>query len=249
MFAGDGEPHRDVEPVEHVLGVLVLQFGPPGEIIGTVGEERDLLVGLHPSRVSWIRRRGCRSIVGTNPNRRTFPSWRVTVPHTAWNQPSRRDVWPLECTYPPSIVTTNGMSGRGNARNDRCDAVRNEYGSSSPSSSSWSGQAPIWCTRRRVSLPCTRRPTGRSSPSNRPPAAYDVCAASVASTRPNSGVECSGNNPASGVNDRRRPPAHGQVHQRGLDTIIFPYKVRTISCRSSLCAPTGGHTPRTSRSR
>jgi hypothetical protein len=49
--------------------------------------------------VSGIRRRGRVSIVGTNPKRRTRPSCVVTVPHTAWNQPSRRDdVWSLEWT-------------------------------------------------------------------------------------------------------------------------------------------------------
>ena len=49
-----GEPHRDVEPVEHVLGGRVLQIGPAGEVIGTVTEERDQLVRLYPLRVEGL---------------------------------------------------------------------------------------------------------------------------------------------------------------------------------------------------
>lgn len=68
------------------------------------GNQRRALQVLHDAadtlycalRAVRILDRGDWSTVGTKPNRRVVPSWVVTVPHTAWNQPSRRDVCSLE---------------------------------------------------------------------------------------------------------------------------------------------------------
>ena len=43
-----GDPHREVEPVQQVLGLRVEVVGQLADVFAAVGEEGDLLVGLHP---------------------------------------------------------------------------------------------------------------------------------------------------------------------------------------------------------
>ena len=43
-----GDPHRDVEPVQQVLGLRIEVAGQVADVFAAVGEEGDLLVGLHP---------------------------------------------------------------------------------------------------------------------------------------------------------------------------------------------------------
>ena len=43
-----GDPHREVEPVQQVLGLRVEVAGQVADVFAAVGEEGDLLVGLHP---------------------------------------------------------------------------------------------------------------------------------------------------------------------------------------------------------
>ena len=44
----DGDAHGEVEPVEQVLGLRVEVAGQVADVLAAVGEEGDLLVGLHP---------------------------------------------------------------------------------------------------------------------------------------------------------------------------------------------------------
>ena len=43
-----GDPHREVEPVQQVLGLRIEVTGQVADVLAAVGEEGDLLVGLHP---------------------------------------------------------------------------------------------------------------------------------------------------------------------------------------------------------
>ena len=43
-----GDAHREVEPVQQMLGLRIEIAGQVADVFAAVGEEGDLLVGLHP---------------------------------------------------------------------------------------------------------------------------------------------------------------------------------------------------------
>ena len=43
-----GDAYREVEPVQQMLGLRVEVVGQVADVVAAVGEEGDLLVGLHP---------------------------------------------------------------------------------------------------------------------------------------------------------------------------------------------------------